>query len=106
MPWSRDRVHLLHRLVPSLRGRLDIHCTAYGPSRFRSHLHGRGWLTFDGVEIVTVDATFLGLCSAQFRCCAHPIVGGTLADAARSLPRAPIADALNSGDTALRALAL
>jgi hypothetical protein len=52
MKWSKLKKCYEFRLAPELRGRIKIHVTAYRPHR----RDGRGWILFDGNEIVTTEA--------------------------------------------------
>ena len=47
--WSKVKKEFEQRLAIELRSRLQVHVAAY-PSG------GRGWITFDGVEVVSVEA--------------------------------------------------
>lgn len=49
MRWSKLRDLYLDRLAPELGQRIDIHMAKY-PSG------GRGWITFDGIEVAAVQA--------------------------------------------------
>lgn len=104
--WSRARAMFRERMAPALRGRLDVHCTAYGVPRFGWYRTGRAWLSLDGVEFATVDSTLAGLSWVQFRCCSHRLEGDGLTAAVRSLLDLPAHEGLNASDPAIRALAL
>lgn len=52
MQWSALKAKFEDLLAPSLRGRVQVQLTCYTKSCFDI---GRGWVTFDGEEIVTVD---------------------------------------------------
>ncbi|HJU70867.1 MAG TPA: hypothetical protein VJ603_03400 [Paucimonas sp.] len=47
--WSKIKKAFEERLAPELKGRTVIHVTAYDSG-------GRGWIQFDGQEIVTTEA--------------------------------------------------
>lgn len=53
MIWSKLKKTFESRLAPELCGRVAIHVTAYRRSRMDD---GRGWILFDGNEIVTTEA--------------------------------------------------
>lgn len=52
MQWSGLKAKFEDLLAPSLRGRVQVHLTEYTKSCFDI---GRGWVTCDGEEVVTVD---------------------------------------------------
>src|SRR4051794_15502690 len=53
MSWSQLKKKLEALLAPSLRGPLEIHVTEY--TRKNAFDVGRGWITFDGKEVVSVQ---------------------------------------------------
>ena len=53
MIWSKVKQRFEAMLAPALRGRVQVHLTSYErTSRFDV---GRGWITLDGVEVVSVQ---------------------------------------------------
>lgn len=56
--WSKTRRRFLDDLADSLRGRFDIHATAYTKSSIDI---GRDWVTFDGRELYSVAQPYIEL---------------------------------------------
>src|SRR5262249_43922664 len=53
MQWSKVRKRFDELVAPSLRGRVQVHVTAYGQTH--GFDLGRGWITIDGEEVVSVQ---------------------------------------------------
>jgi hypothetical protein len=53
MQWTKIRKRFEELVAPSLRGRVQVHVTAYKETRGLDI--GRGWITVDGQEVVCVQ---------------------------------------------------
>jgi hypothetical protein len=47
--WSKVKKVFEHQLAAELKSRLQVHVAAYASG-------GRGWIMFDGIEIVSIEA--------------------------------------------------
>lgn len=52
MKWSKIKKQFEQLLAPSLQKRMQIHVTRYTKANMDV---GRGWITLDGVQIVSID---------------------------------------------------
>jgi hypothetical protein len=75
MIWSRLKKTFESRLTRTLRGRLQVHVTAY---RGRSDA-GRGWIVFDGKEIVSVEAPGFTMKIGRHQFCLD-LIGGYITE--------------------------
>jgi hypothetical protein len=101
MQWSKLRLTFLERLAPELRSRLDIHMAKY-PSG------GRGWLTFDGTEVIAVQAPGFTRKIFGHSMCAELMNGQTaeLGSAVFEALNMPIEDALRSSNDMVQGLSV
>lgn len=53
MQWTKVRERFEELVAPSLRGRVQVHVTAYRETK--GFDVGRGWITVDGEEVVSVQ---------------------------------------------------
>src|SRR5438045_386291 len=53
MQWTKVKRRFEELVAPSLRGRLQVHVTAYRETK--GFDIGRGWITVDGEEVVSVQ---------------------------------------------------
>jgi hypothetical protein len=99
--WSKVKKEFEHRLAVELRSRLQVHVAAY-PSG------GRGWITFDGLEVVSVEAPGFTRRLFGHTTCPDLIDGQTveLGRACGELPQLAIEDALSSPIPLVRGLAI
>jgi hypothetical protein len=101
MQWSKLRSLFLEHLAPELKSRVDVHSAAYRSG-------GRTWISFDGDEIVCVQAP--GFTRQVFRhsTCADLHNGQTLelGDAIFTVLHSSIDESLDSDNPLVQAVAL
>jgi len=99
--WSKVKKAFEQRLAIELRSRLQVHVAAYPRG-------GRGWITFDGVEIVSVEAPGFTRRLFGHTTCPELVDGETveLGRACGELPQLAISDALASPNPLIRGLAI
>jgi hypothetical protein len=99
--WSKVKKAFEEQLAMELRKRLQVHVASY-PSG------GRGWIIFDGMELVSVEAPGWTLRVLGHSTCQDFVDGDTveLGRACGELPQLPITEALASPNPLLRGLAI
>jgi hypothetical protein len=97
MKWSKLKQQIEDRFADSVRGRMAIHITRYGPGV--SSMMTRGWLTWDGEEIFNFSTIEWLLDRAPFS-------RFDLIDALESYLNLSIEDALSSANALIRAIAM
>jgi hypothetical protein len=97
MKWSKLKQQIEARFADSVRGRMAIHITRYGPGV--SSMMTRGWLTWDGEEI-------LNLSTIEWLLGRETFSRFDLTDALESYLNLSIEDALCSSNTIIRAIAM
>lgn len=99
--WSKIKKAFDQQLAVELKPRLQVHVAAYPRG-------GRGWITFDGIEIVSVEAPGFTRRVFGHSTCPGLVDGQTveLGRACGELPQLAIEDALASPNPLVRGLAI
>jgi hypothetical protein len=97
MKWSKLKQQIEDRFADSVRGRMAIHITRYGPGV--SSMMTRGWLTWDGEEIFNFSTIEWLLDRAPFS-------RFDFIDALESYLNLSIEDAVSSANALIRAIAM
>lgn len=104
MMWSQVKARYEAGLADGLRGKLNVHVTSYGGLM----KHGRGWLTWNGDELVSVEAPGWTMKIAHHQKPIWLVDGDTseLGAACGYVINHAIEDALNSKNSVIAGLAL
>lgn len=99
--WSKVKKAFEQQLAVELKRRLQVHVAAYPRG-------GRGWMVFDGHEVISVEAPGFTRRLLGHSTCPDLIDGQTveLGRACGELPQLPIAAALGSQNPLIRGLAI